>query len=337
MSVRTRSAATAVAVVVGLSGVSCGSADGGQAGVAGVDGRLRVATTVAPITSIVAGIVGDRADVEGVVPEGNDSHTFEPRPSVAELLSEADVVYMNGLGLEEPTRALAEETLGAGAEIVELGTRAISPDRYLYDASFPRDQGRPNPHLWTDPTLARRYAEIVRDDMSARDPGNADHYAANYATFDALVDDLDAAMRASFATVPRRELLTYHDAYAYFAETYDWEVIGAIQVSEFEDPTPAEVADLIHQIEARGVPAIFGSEVFPSPVLEQIGRETGVRYVDELRDDDLPGEPGDPEHSWLGLMRFNYVTLTEALGGDASPLEALQLRPVPPDTARYPQ
>ena len=66
------------------------------------------------------------------------------------------------------------------------------------------------------------------------------------------------------------------------------------------------------------MPAIFGSEVFPSPVLEQIGEEAGVRYVDVLRDDDLPGEPGEAEHSWLGLMRFDYVTITEALGGDAT-------------------
>lgn len=327
----------ALAVVVGLLGVSCGGAGGGQAGFAEGDNRVKVATTVAPITSIVAGIVGDRADVQGIVPEGTDSHTFEPRPSVAELLSEADVVYLNGLGLEEPTRALAEENLRAGAEIVELGAQTISPERYLYDDTFPEEEGQPNPHLWTDPTLARRYAEIVKDDMSGRDPGNADHYAANYAAFDEMVDELDTAMRASFATIPQRELLTYHDAYAYFADTYDWDVIGAIQVSDFEDPTPAEVVDLIDQIEERGVPAIFGSEVFPSPVLEQIGRETGVRYVDELRDDDLPGDPGDPEHSWLGLMRFNYITMTEALGGDASALEAIELRTVAPDTARYPQ
>ena len=76
--------------------------------------------------------------------------------------------------------------------------------------------------------------------MSGRDPGNADYYAANYAAFDELVDELDAAMRASFPTIPQRELFTYHDAYAYFAETYDWDLIGAIQVSDFEDPTPAE-------------------------------------------------------------------------------------------------
>ncbi len=72
--------------------------------------------------------------------------------------------------------------------------------------------------------------------------------------FSALIDDFDAAMRTSFATVPERELLTYHDAYAYFAKTYDWTVIGAIQVSDFEDPTPSEVAGLIDQVKAQASP-----------------------------------------------------------------------------------
>jgi len=301
------------------------------------DERLKIATTVAPITSIVANIVGDRADVEGIVPEGTNSHTFEPRPSVAELLSEADVVYINGLVLEEPTRELAEQNLKDGGEVVELGTLTIPESDYLYDFSFPKEEGKPNPHLWTDPTLARRYAEIVKDDMSERDPDNADYYAANYTAFAELINGFDTAMRKAFATVPARKLLTYHDAYAYFARTYDWDVIGAIQVSDFDDPTPGEVADLIEQVKAEKVPAIFGSEVFPSPVLEQIGKDAGVAYVDELRDDDLPGEPGDPEHSWLGLMRFDYITMTEALGGDASALKAFELRNVAPDEASYPQ
>ena len=301
------------------------------------DGRLLIATTVAPITSIVSAVAGDRASIVGIVPEGTNSHTFEPKPSVAELLSTADVVYLNGLQLEEPTRELAEANLQDGAELVELGDRTIDEDEYRYDFSFPEEGGKPNPHLWTDPTLARRYAEIVKDDLSARDPDNAEHYADGYDAFAEKIDRLDAAMREAFATVPVRKLLTYHDAYAYFAETYDWEVIGAIQVSDFEDPTPSEVADLVEQVRAAGVPAIFGSEVFPSPVLEQIGREAGVEYVDELRDDDLPGEPGDDEHSWFGLMRFDYVTMTEALGGDASALRALDLSSDVPDAAEYPQ
>jgi ABC-type Zn uptake system ZnuABC Zn-binding protein ZnuA len=145
-------------------------------------------------------------------------------------------------------------------------------------------------------------------------------------------------MQATATLAPeRRKLLTYHDAYAYFALHYGWDVVGAIQPSNFEEPTPKDVADLIAQVRREKVPAIFGSEVFPSPVLEQIGREAGVRYVDVLRDDDLPGNPGDPNHSWLGLMRFDFVTMVESLGGDASALKALEVEDAAVDSAFYPQ
>jgi ABC-type Zn uptake system ZnuABC Zn-binding protein ZnuA len=302
-------------------------------------GKLQVGTTVAPITSIVANIGGDRVKITGIVPEGTNSHTFEPKPSVAELLSRLDVLYVNGLALEEPTKDLAAENMKKGAAIVQLGTRSIPPSRYAYDFSFPRSAGRPNPHLWTDPRYALKYAAVVRDDLSTRDPADAAYFKANYARFKTKVDALDEAMRTSFATIPRarRQLLTYHDAYAYFGRDYGWDIIGAIQVSDFEDPTPKEVAGLIDQVKRTKVPAIFGSEVFPSPVLKQIGKEAGVTYVDVLRDDDLPGKPGDPEHSWMGLMHFDYVTMTEAMGGDASALKAFEPGNVAPDTAAYPQ
>ena len=346
---RIRVATVGTALLLAVAAAACGGEEGtpdgarAEAGGSDDDGaggdRLQVVTTVAPITSIAANVIGDAADIEGIVPEGTNSHTFEPEPSVAELLSEADVVFLNGLQLEEPTLELAEANVGDGVEIVQLGDETITPDEYAYDFSFPEDEGKPNPHLWTDPPLARRYAEIIRDRMVELDPDHAEDYEANYAEFARIVDEFDAAMRESFATVPPedRKLLTYHDAYAYFAEDYGWEVVGAIQVSDFEDPTPREVADLIDQVREEGVPAIFGSEVFPSPVLEQIGREAGVRYVDVLRDDDLPDEPGDPEHSWLGLMRFDFVTMVDALGGDPSALEAFEVRNAAPDEAEYPQ
>jgi ABC-type Zn uptake system ZnuABC Zn-binding protein ZnuA len=325
-----------VVVPLLLAAAGCSGTD---ADADGGDDRLTVVTTVAPITSIAANVIGDLAEIRGVVPEGTNSHTFEPPPSVAAALADADIVFLNGLQLEEPTLELAEANVDDGTPIVLLGDRTIGPDEHAYDFSFPEAEGRPNPHLWTNPPMAVRYAEIVRDEMAALDPEHAEAYDANLRAFTTLVDDLDAAMRESFATLPpgQRKLLTYHDAYAYFAEEYGWEVIGAIQVSDFEDPTPREVAALIDQLRDEEVGAIFGSEVFPSPVLEQIGREAGVRYVDVLRDDDLPGEPGDREHSWLGLMRFDYVTMVEALGGDASALRAVEVRDAAPDSATYPQ
>jgi ABC-type Zn uptake system ZnuABC Zn-binding protein ZnuA len=318
---------------------ACGS-DAGSDGTSSADAKpLSVGTTVASITSIVANIGGDRVKITGIVPEGTNSHTFEPKPSIAELLSQIDVLYVNGLKLEEPTKDLAKQNLKQGAEIVELGTLSIPKSDYAYDFSFPKAGGKPNPHLWTDPKYALKYAEIVRDDLSERDPGNAGYYRSNLAKFKAKVDEFDQAMRTSFDTIPRakRKLLTYHDAYAYFGRDYGWDIVGAIQVSDFEDPTPKEVARLIDQVRKKKVPAIFGSEVFPSPVLAQIGKEANVKYVDVLRDDDLPGKPGDADHSWMGLMHFDYTTMTEAMGGDASALKAFKPGDVAPDSATYPQ
>jgi len=301
---------------------------------------LRVVTTVAPITSIVADVTaGTDTEVVGLVPEGTNSHTFEPSPSQAAALADADIVILNGLQLEQPTRALADANAPEEATICELGTAVLPEDEYRFDSSFPDDGGKPNPHLWTDPILAADYAALVTDVLRAADPDDAATYAANLDAFHAKVDALDAAVRVGTGSVPteQRLLLTYHDAYAYWAADYGWTVVGAIQPASFGEPTPQEVAELIEQIEDVGVRAVFGSEVFPSPVLEQIARESGATYVDDLRDDDLPGLPGEPDHSWLGLMRFNYVTMIEALGGDARALRALDTVDGSEDTATYPQ
>jgi ABC-type Zn uptake system ZnuABC Zn-binding protein ZnuA len=335
VGVRHGLAVVAAATSLALLSGACGS---GRTAAADDPTKLNLVTTVSPLTSIVSSVAGDLAEVRGLIPEGADSHTFEPPPSAAKTLARADIVFVNGLKLEDPTRDLAKGNLRKGAQVVELGSQTIRPDQYIFDFSFPKDQGKPNPHLWTNPPYAREYARVVRDTLVARDPAHAAGYTANYEAFAATADQLDAAMKVASATVPRRQLLTYHDAYAYFADHYGWTVIGAVQVSSFEEPTPKEVVALIQQVRQVGVPAIFGSEVFPSKVLAQIGAEAGVRYVDTLRDDDLPGRPGDPDHSWLGLMRSDFVTMVESLGGDASALKAVQ----PPatsgtDTTVYPQ
>jgi ABC-type Zn uptake system ZnuABC Zn-binding protein ZnuA len=304
------------------------------------DGRkLVVASTVAPITSIVANVAGDKAEVRGVIPEGEDSHTYEPKPSVAELFGKADVVIVNGLDLEDPTKDLAKKNMATTGQIIELGSIVLTPDAYIYDFSFPRDAGKPNPHLWTNPPMASCFATIAASVLSKADPANASTYNSNAAALIAKINDLGDRFRRASDKMPAtaRKLLTYHDAYAYFAAYYGWTVLGAVQVTNFEEPTPKEVAALIAQIKREKIPAIFGSEVFPSAVLAQIGKEAKVTYVDTLRDDDLPGKPGDADHSYLGLMKADFVTIVSSLGGDASEIKTFDATDVTTDNAEYPQ
>jgi ABC-type Zn uptake system ZnuABC Zn-binding protein ZnuA len=134
---------------------------------------------------------------------------------------------------------------------------------------------------------------------------------------------LDGAIETLVASVPpdNRKLLTYHDSWAYFAARYGMTVIGAVQPSDFSEPSAREVARLIRQIQAEKLTAVFGSKVFASDVLETIAKESGAVYIDELSDDDLPGDPGDPLHSYLGLSVSNLRIMIPALGGDASALD----------------
>ena len=124
----------------------------------------------------------------------------------------------------------------------------------------------------------------MRDWFSEADPANADYYAANYETLKdspRRARQHDRARRSASVPAENRKLLTYHDSWAYWARRYGFTVIGAVQASDFSDPSPQDVARLIDQIRAEQVPAVFGSEVFPSPVLEQIARESGREFVDD--------------------------------------------------------
>jgi ABC-type Zn uptake system ZnuABC Zn-binding protein ZnuA len=306
-------------------GAPSGSADGTSGGslgwydeLTGQPDELDVATTVAPISSLARNVGGTRIRLRGIVPDATNSHTFEPSPSDARHLAAADLIVVNGLHLEQPTLDLAEASKQPEAEIRMLGDNTITRDEWLFDFSFPESEGDPNPHLWMNVQYALRYAELMRDWFSEADPANAGYYSANFERLNARLDELDEMIRRAVATVPdgNRKLLTYHDSWAYWAREYGFTVIGAIQASDFSDPSPQEVGRLIEQIKAERVPAVFGSEVFPSPILEQIARESGTTFVDDLRDDEPPGAERSPEHTYYGMLKKDMQIMIQALGGD---------------------
>jgi ABC-type Zn uptake system ZnuABC Zn-binding protein ZnuA len=280
---------------------------------------LYVVTTVSPITSLVENIGGSRIILQGIVPEGTNSHTFEPAPSVASVLSRADLIVLNGLYLEEPSLEMARANSKDDTMILSLGDKTITPSEWVYDFSFPESDGHPNPHLWTNPILALKYSELILEALVSLDSINAEYYRANFKKFSIRIEDLDKRIQVAVGTIPEenRKLLTYHDSFPFFGSQYGLEIIGAVQPSDFREPSAKEVARLIDQVRENGVPAIFGSDVFPSPIMQQIAKEGRSVFIDQLRDDDLPGGPGDATHSYLGLMASNVEIMVTALGGNA--------------------
>lgn len=277
--------------------------------------KLKIVTTVSPITNIVQNIGGMHINVTGIVPDGTDSHTFEPIPSDVKTLQAADMIIVNGLDLELPTLILAEKVKKTGTLILQLGNRTLKQEDWQYDFSFPREHGHPNPHLWLNIELVMRYAEIIKENLVALDPANQASYLANTATYLAKLQKLDQAIFKCIETIPanNRKLVTYHDSFAYFAPRYGMAVIAAVQPADFSEPGPQEVISIIKQIKKTSVPAIFGSEVFPSKVMEQIAREANVKFIDQLADDELPAPPNN---SFIGMMRNNMIIMTKALQGN---------------------
>ena len=285
--------------------------------------KLLVVTTVAPLTNIVSNIGGDRITVQGIIPEGTDSHTFEPRPSDADVLSRANLILVNGLHLESPTEKLANASKPKDTKIFEMGSNTITQGQWMFDFSFPKDKGDPNPHLWVNTKYAEAYAKLAAQQLTALDPAGKDYYETNLKKYLARLEVLDKTTREVVASIPpeNRKLLTYHDSWAYWAREYGFDVIGAIQPSDFKEPSAQDVAKLVDQIKQVKVPAIFGSEVYPSKVEEQIALEAKIKTANTA-DDELPGEGSanamenkNPEHTYIGMMVNNLRIIATNLGG----------------------
>ncbi len=125
---------------------------------------------------------------EGLALDMNQSRS---KPSDAATLESADIVFINGLVLEEPTKDLALANIRQGSSVCELGTETLPESEYIYDFSFPKEGGKPNPHLWTNPPMAKQYAQVVRDVLVRRDPSNAAIYERNFSAFALKIDALD--------------------------------------------------------------------------------------------------------------------------------------------------
>lgn len=331
---RTLAAGLALAltlVACGGDGATDAAGDGATPGTDDTGApRVTVVATVSPLADLVAQVGGERIDVRSLVPPGADAHSYAPRPRDAMRLEDADLYVGIGLALNDGAVRLARTNLRPEARLALLGEEFLDTAGLVFDhpvgerTDLPVDASGlgPNPHVWTSLANARALVAGIVTVLAEVDPEGAEHHAARGALLDAAIADLSARVDVAVATIAPedRVLVTYHDAWAYFARDHGLDYAIAVQAGDLSDPSAAGVRALIDQVRELGVRAVFGSRVFPSAVLEVIAAESGATYVPGLSDDVLPGEPGDAEHHYLELMRQNAVIIVEGLGGDASAL-----------------
>lgn len=291
-------------------------ADGGATPTTTSDDTIKVATSLEIFADMVRNVGGERVEVEALLPPGADPHTFELAPGRVAAVAEADIVFINGLALEESIEDIV--TNNAGGPVIELsdGLPVISGDDED-DEGEEHEEGdehaEGNPHLWLDPRLGGEYVERIRDALIELDPAGQADYEGNATAYLEQVGELDQEYASVVESIPaeNRKLVTSHDAYPYLAARYGLEVVGVVVPSPGQEPSARELAELIDAIEAQGVPAVFKEPQFNAEVLEQAASSAGVEVFNLLSDAYTDGVD-----SYLELMRYNLQQLEAGLGGD---------------------
>jgi manganese/iron transport system substrate-binding protein len=299
----------------------CGASSSGAE--VGAGEGVRVSATTSVLQDLVQQVGRGRAEVTSIVPVGGSPETFQPSPEDAGHISESRVVFENGLGLDDWVEDLVESAGNEGQTVVEL-SESLEPledgeheepgaeERRGEEASE-HEHAEGNPHLWMDVANAQRYVEKIRDTLVEVDPAGAEEYEANAEEYLAQLEELDGYVREQAQGIPeeRRKLVTFHDAFPYFAEAYGFELVGVILKNPEAEPGGREVAQVVQAIEEEEVPAGFTEPQFNAGLADTIAREADVEvyelYTDTLGED----ESGS---TYEAMMRTNIDRVSEALG-----------------------
>jgi manganese/iron transport system substrate-binding protein len=287
-----RAAVAAALAIAALTLSACGS--GGSD-----DGRPRLVATTMQLADFARQVGGDRVHVDGLLDQNSEPHEYEPRPSDADAVAEADVVVRNGAGLDDWLGGVLDNA-GGHAERVDA-TKGIP---LLAGAGeLPRD-----PHAWHDPENAKRMVDNVAAGLEKADPDGAAAYRANAARYKGRIDAMARRIRTLFAPVPRdrRNLVTSHDAFGYFARAYGVNVIGSVlpTLSTDTEPSGRQVRELVDAIRRAHVTAIFTEKGVHAKLERQIADEAGARVSTSLYADVL-GPKGSGADTYVGAELKN--------------------------------
>ena len=290
-------------------------------------GRLKVVATFSILGDVVQNVAGDNVDLTVIVGPDGDAHTFEPKPDQIASLANANLIFENGIGFEtwlddmySASGSSAKRiAVTDGLPLLEFNGQADQPATHTSDDGH--DHGEHDPHVWQDVSNVVAEVGVIRDALIAADPAHADSYTASAAAYTTQLQELDAKIKQMVGTLlaEKRVLVTSHDSLGYFAHAYGFTIAGTALGSlstEGADPSAGDIAKLIDQIKATGVPAIFAENVESQDLMNQIARDAGVTLAPPLYTDALSKSDG-PAATYIALMTYNATTIVTALGGQA--------------------
>jgi zinc/manganese transport system substrate-binding protein len=273
-----------------------------------VQDRPRAVATFSILGDFARNVGGERVELATLVGPNGDVHVFAPTPGDVKTIAAADIVFVNGLGLE----GWIDRLIAASATraLVVVASRGITPR----SGTRAQDRGASDPHAWQSVANAKLYVGNIRDGLIAIDAAEKKIFEANANTYLAKLDALDGEIRAAIEAIPsaRRKVITAHSAFGYFGDAYGIEFIAPEGLSTEAEPSARDIAKLIEQIRRENVPALFLENVADSRLLQRIGAETGVRIGGRLYSDAL-SPPDGPAASYIEMMRSNLRELTRAL------------------------
>ncbi len=269
-------------------------------------GKLRAVSTITIINDIVKNIGGDKVDAVSICGVGVDPHTYHPKPSDPRLVSECDIVFINGLGLEHWMEEMIRNA--GGKQKVVTATTGITP------MTDEKGFGDPDPHAWFNVEHVKTYARNIADGIISIDPENRNYYELNLRDYSIRLDSLNEFARAEIAKIPenQRVLITSHDAFRYFGKAYGLQVKGLQGISTEAKVRTEDFKSLIDLIKERQLKAVFVETSVNPKLLEQISLETGARVGGSLYSDSI-GNEGTEEGTYIGAVKHNVNTIVNAL------------------------
>jgi zinc/manganese transport system substrate-binding protein len=272
--------------------------------------KLKAVATFSILADLVKNVGGDRVEVQALVGPNADAHVYQPSPGDAKALTEAKVIFTNGLGFEGWIARLIKAS-GTKAPMI-VATKGVKPRK----ADEDHGHGDADPHAWQSVPNAKIYVTNIRDALVAADPGGKARYEANAAAYLAKLDALDAEVRITIESFPvdRRRIITTHDAFGYFAAAYGLAFIAPQGVSTESEVSARDVARIITQIRKQKIPAVFLENITDDRLLRRIGAESAARIGGALYSDALTDAKG-PASTYIDMMRHNVRQLAQALMG----------------------